>query len=408
VIRAFRNALDGDGSNVTLLSRYILGELLKVLLLTLSGLTLVIILVLVGREAVRQGLGPGPVLRLIPYLLPNALCYAIPATSLFAACSVYGRISAANEVVALKSLGISPMRAIVPGLILATVLSFIAVLMNDLAFSWGHHGLQRVVVQSVEEIAYGVLRTQRSYSTDRFAISVQDVDGKRLIRPTITFSGNGSAPTVTITAQEARLESNLDRNTLSIFLTNGLFEAGAASMVFPDTVERVIPLTDASRSGVSQSPSHLPLREIPEAMRVQRRTIRQLEESQVAEAAFAMITGELDELSEPAWQHRGQILQDASVHLNRLHTEPWRRWASGFSCLCFVCVGAPLAIWLRHADFMSNFGLCFFPILVGYYPLFMSALDGAKGGTLPAFSVWLGNLICVAIGVWLTRKVLQH
>jgi lipopolysaccharide export system permease protein len=394
---------------VTLLSRYILAELLKVFLLTLSGLTLIIILVLVGQEAVRQGLGLGPILRLIPYVLPNALCYAIPATSLFAVCSVYGRISAANEVVALKSLGISPMRAIIPGLILATVLSFIAVLMNDLAFSWGYQGLQRVIVQSVEEIAYGVLRTQRTYSTDRFSISVQDVDGKRLIRPTITFNGGGEAATVTITAQEARLQSDLDRNTLSIFLTNGLVEAGdRVSMVFPDTFERIIPLTDASRRGLSASPSHLPLRDIPEAMRAQRQQIRQLEESQVAEAAFAMITGELDELGEGAWETRRNTLESAVVHLNRLHTEPWRRWASGFSCLCFVCVGAPLAVWLRHADFMSNFGLCFFPILIGYYPLFMSALDGAKGGALPPFAVWLGNLICVIIGVWLTRKVLRH
>jgi lipopolysaccharide export system permease protein len=152
----------------------------------------------------------------------------------------------------------------------------------------------------------------------------------------------------------------------------------------------------------------LPLREIPEAMREQRQQIRQFEESQVAEAAFAMITGELDELSEPAWEQRRHTLDAAAVHLNRLHTEPWRRWASGFSCLCFVCVGAPLAIWLRHADFMSNFGLCFFPVLFGYYPLFMTALEGAKGGSLPPFSVWLGNLICVAIGVWLTRKVLRH
>ncbi|HTN74889.1 MAG TPA: LptF/LptG family permease, partial [Pirellulaceae bacterium] len=140
---------------MSLLTRYILIELLKVFLMTLTGLTMLIILVMVGAEARRQGLGVGPILRLIPYILPNALCFAIPATALFAACSVYGRISAANEVVALKSLGISPWQVVMPGLVLAALLSLVGVWLNDIAFSWGIQGLQRVVVQSVEEIAYG-------------------------------------------------------------------------------------------------------------------------------------------------------------------------------------------------------------------------------------------------------------
>ncbi len=394
---------------MTLFTRYILAELLKVFLMTLTGLTLLIVLVLVGAEASRQGLGVGPILRLIPYILPNALCFAVPATVLFAVCSVYGRISAANEVVALKSLGISPWQVIVPGLMLAAGLSLVAVWLNDIAFSWGHQGLQRVVMQSVEEIAYGVLRTQRTYSTDRFSISVKDVDGKRLIRPTITFAAGGDTPMVTIIAQEARLQSNLDQNTLSIFLTNGLVEAGdRVSMVFPDTFERVIPLTDASRRGLSTSPSHLPMGRVGEAVRQQKQRIQNVEETQAAEAAFALITGDFRGLRTDIWQHREYVLVDANTHLNRLYTEPWRRWASGFSCLAFVCIGAPLAVLRRQSDFMSNFFWCFLPILIGYYPLFMLALGQAKTGAFPSFSVWLGNLACMLVGAWLMNKVLKH
>ena len=55
-----------------------------------------------------------------------------------------------------------------------------------------------------EEIAYGVLRTQRTYSTERFAISVKDVEGKQLICPTITFASGGNGPPVTITASGPR------------------------------------------------------------------------------------------------------------------------------------------------------------------------------------------------------------
>ena len=94
--------------------------------------------------------------------------------------------------------------------------------------------------------------------------------------------------------------------------------------------------------------------------------------------------------------------------LHRLETEPFRRWASGFSCLAFVMVGAPLAIRLRNSDLMTTFGICFLPILIVYYPLFAYGLDRAKNGALPPYCVWLGNVVCLAIGAWLLRKVSRY
>ena len=88
---------------MSLITRYLLKELLTVFLMGLLALTLVINLVLLAGEAIRQGLGPIPILRLIPYVLPNALRFAIPGTMLFAICAVYGRMAGSNEVVDRKS-----------------------------------------------------------------------------------------------------------------------------------------------------------------------------------------------------------------------------------------------------------------------------------------------------------------
>ena len=88
--------------------------------------------------------------------------------------------------------------------------------------------------------------------------------------------------------------------------------------------------------------------------------------------------------------------------------EPWRRWANGFSCLCFVLVGAPMAIRMRNADFLTSFFLCFLPILIVYYPLFMLGVSRAKAGTLPAPGVWLANVLIALWGVWLLRRVIRN
>ncbi|MCA9220195.1 MAG: LptF/LptG family permease, partial [Planctomycetales bacterium] len=98
-------------------------------------------------------------------------------------------------------------------------------------------------------------------------------------------------------------------------------------------------------------------------------------------------------------------LAAAQQRLIRLRLEPWRRWASGFSCLAFALVGVPLAIRMRNADFLTSFFLCFLPILLVYYPLFAFGLDQAKTGDLPPHAIWLGNLVCVLIGIYLIRYV---
>src|ERR1700733_8725652 len=100
-----------------ILTRYVLFDLLKVFLLTLTGLTLLIFIVLIGKEAVDKGIGLGPLLLMAPYLIPQAMQFAVPGTMLLATTSVYGRMSSYNEIVAIKALGISPMVLVWPTLV---------------------------------------------------------------------------------------------------------------------------------------------------------------------------------------------------------------------------------------------------------------------------------------------------
>jgi lipopolysaccharide export system permease protein len=392
------------------LTRQVVWELLAVFLLVLGGMTFLILLVGVAQEAIRQGLGVKPVLQLIPYLLPNALRFAVPGTVLFAACVVYGRMSGAGEVLALKSLGVSPMAVIWPGFILSVVASLVAVWLNDVAVTWGKQGVQRVVIESVEQIAYGMLRTQRSYSTRRFSINVKEVVGRKLMRPVLVLRPQGDSPSVTLSAREAELRVNLADNTLSIFLTDGTVEVGdQVSFVFADTIERRIPLLDATRKDLGgTSPSSCPLAKIGEEKNRQRQRIRRIQQQNAAVAAYQMVSGDFAALTGSQWDQKHHELDTARYRLFRLQTEPWRRWANGFSCFFFVMVGIPLAIRLRNSDVLTSFFLCFLPILLVYYPLLAFGVDRAKGGVLPPYTVWLGNAILLLAGLWLLRKVLRY
>src|SRR5215475_8022366 len=195
-----------------ILTRYVLTELIEVFLVSVTGMTIFMLLIGLFREAYNQGLGLKQVVLLIPYVLPDALRFAVPATILFAACSVFGRLSSSNEVIAVKASGISPMVLITPALVLAFLVSLVGVWLNDVAVSWGRDGMTRVVIESVEEIAYTRLRQQGSYKAKQFEIGVKDVIDKRLISPSIRFDGGDDEMPTTITCEEATMETDLAEN----------------------------------------------------------------------------------------------------------------------------------------------------------------------------------------------------
>jgi lipopolysaccharide export system permease protein len=390
------------------MTRYVLGELLKVFVYALVGLTGAILILVVIAEAVKQGLPPAQILLLIPYLLPFALSVAVPVALLLGTTSVYSRMAGYNEVVAIKALGISPMSVLWPAFAVGCLLSLVAVWLNDAAVSWGRVGAQRVVLEGVEEIAYGMLRTEGSYSSDKFSITVKAIEDRRLIHPTVWISPRGDAPAISIEAQEATLESDPRENVFKVVLRNGRFEMGGFSGRFP-VWEQEIPLSDASRvDDRPHNPSCLPLWRIPNEIAVQEEAIQRNQEELAAAAAFQMLTGDFGALTGRPWDRRMAEAGDMRTRLCRLRTEPYRRWSAGFSCLFFVWVGAPIAIWLRNKDFLTSFFLCFLPILVVYYPLMIYGIDGAKNGTIPPISVWAGNMVLLAAGAWLLRKVLRY
>jgi lipopolysaccharide export system permease protein len=391
-----------------ILTRYILLEMLTVFLITMGSMTVFIFLGLIGKEAVDNGLGIGPIIRLLPYLLPQAMQFSVPGALLLATTVVYGRVSSSNEIVAVKSLGISPMVMLWPTLVMAFVVSFGAVALNDVAVSWGTDGVKRVVVESFEEIAYGRLRTHKSFSSESFDVNVKQVVGKRLIGPVFSFkSGGGEVSVVRADAAEISVDPDLGAFHIKLYNANGGMKGW--TITHPGEFQQTFPLTQLLGDSASskRSPSEYPLRAIEPAKEAQHREIDWLKHEMAAATSMALLLGRFDELAEPQWKARENSLTWSRRTLHRLEVEPYRRWANGFSCLGFALIGAPMAVRRRHGEFWGSFFACFLPILLVYYPMLVGCVDAAKDGSIPPQAVWLGNFVLAAWGVWLLRRVIR-
>ena len=391
-----------------ILTRYIWLEMLTVFLITMGSMTIFIFLGLIGKEAVDNGLGIKPILRLLPFILPQAMQFSVPGALLLATTVVYGRVSSANEIVAVKSLGITPMVMLWPSLLMATLVSFGAVALNDLAVSWGTNGVNRVILESLEEIAYGRLRTHKSFSTDRLSVNVKQVVGKRLIGPVITFhSGSGEASVIRADAAELRADPAAGAVSIKLFNVHGGLQGW--SITHPGEFERSFPLQEFLGAGAAHTPSpaETSLREIAPAKEIQNKQIAWIKHEMAAATSMALLLGSFDELSASQWRTRENSLMWSERTLHRLNVEPYRRWANGFSCLGFALIGAPMAIRRRHGEFWGSFFACFLPILLVYYPMLVGCVEQAKDGNIPPQAVWAGNLVLAAWGIWLMRRVVR-
>jgi len=393
-----------------LLSRYVLFEVLKVFLVALAAMTAMMLIVGVVREATDRGLGGAQVARLIPYILPDMLRYTVPATLLFAVSSVYGRMAGSNEIVAVKSLGINPMVVVWPTFVFAFLLSLLTVWLNDVAVSWGRNGIQRVVIEAVDEIVYGMLRTKRSYATKQFSINVKAVDGRRLMLPKFWCQPSGGQPARTVMAEEAELRIDPEANVLTIEFRDATVNVAEYGFYAEfDHTEVELPLQSADMKGDrSFMPSQMPIRVIPKEIATALHDIKWFEQEMAAKSAYALLEGDYSYLVSDEWVALTYARQDKWNRLYRLRTEPHRRWSNGFSCLCFALVGVPMAILRRNSDYFTSFFLCFLPILLVYYPLLITAVNWAKDGDLPAASVWLGNCVLAASGFLMLRRVIRY
>ena len=196
------------------------------------------------------------------------------------------------------------------------------------------------------------------------------------------------------------------KEVLRIELVDSEIDGDRFTGTYPGTTIHEVSLASATKKGTSSGhPSEFAMHAIVTEKRKQSEEIRQTQELLAARTAIGLGIGKYEWVDDSRTHETLGKIYGGQGRLHRLNVEPWRRWASGFSCFFFVWVGIPLAIWMRSADHWTSFGVCFMPILLIYFPLFAVGLDHAKDGSWPPLALWLGNAVLFAIGGYWLRRI---
>jgi lipopolysaccharide export system permease protein len=401
----------------TILFRLILWELLKVFLMSLVGITGILLMASIIAEATQQGLGPGQILLAIPLLVPSTMPYTIPATTLFATCVVYGRMTADNELLAIKAAGVNIIHVVKPALLLGVAISLLTVGLYFHVIPSTHRTLRMMIWRDAEQLLYSLLSRNQAltHSQLRYTMFVRSVKGRKLNDPIVTLKGAGGQTDVVARAREAELRVDTERRPPMLLIhmksgvvtskgprgahnekeSNSYFNDQTFEMPLPDGIGRY------ENRPRDMTWEELVSREEELAEEVEHwRALVADAEAKGSDAGLAPGKHLLN-LKEKLWH---------TVKQRRLHyVERLMRLALSAGCLCFVLVGCPIGIWLSRSDYLSSFITCFLPIVLVYYPVMLCVTNLAKEGRVePALIIWLADALVAVFGLVLFWRLLKN
>ena len=408
---------------VGILHRMIFWELTRVFLLSLAGLTGLVLIAGLIQQAGNLGLSPAQVFALIPLLVPSTLPYTIPATTLFASCVVYGRLANDNEAVAIKAAGIDLLTILRPAVLLGVLTTVVTGGLYYAVIPRTHQLIQEQVLKDPEEVLYNLLKQQNTFQVANFpyVIYVHDVQGRRLldvlvkkrdkVRTTdgeeVLFGYDFIAR-----AREARLIVDLERGTLKVDSNKWVMVGKDVGGVSTGTAPPEMPLPEMfSAEQIKSRPMALEWEELPQR-------IAELRQRQVDLIAKREENRILAEETDNPHVRQTAIAQDPHYEtqidyvgrqVRAVEYERQMRPAVAVGCLCFAMIGCPVGIWANRSDYLSTFVISFLPTVLVYYPLLLAGSGLAREGRLPmAVGVWAANVFIGLAAVGLTFRLIRR
>jgi lipopolysaccharide export system permease protein len=394
----------------SILQRMILWELTKVFLMSLVGITGILLMAGIIAEASQQGLGPTQILAAIPLLVPSTLPYTIPATTLFATCVVYGRLAADNEILAIKSAGINAIRVVRPGLLLGLAMSAATMGLYYRIIPYTHHLLRAMVFNDAQELLYSLLRKhgELKHSSFPYEMYVQGVRGKKLLGPIFKHKDDKGEFDYVAHAREAELRVLTQKGQIIIHMKKG-YMSGIESHCLIEDKEFPVDLPKDFGKQNQRRPRDLTWREI-----LDERVKLQKEEDEIRAKIVFFTSRKLlvvvpDDLPGIIKSLNNQVNQ---VHqqIVALDVELQMRPALSLGCLFFILVGCPVGIWFSRSDYLSAFITCFLPIVFIYYPLLLCGTGMAKEGryNMMVPLVWGADAVVGLMGLILFWRLLKN
>ncbi len=353
-----------------ILNWYVFRELLGPFLISVLTFSM---FMLMGRALklsdllVNKGMGFFDVLQLITYIYIPFLGYIIPMALLLTILLGLGRLSSDNEIVAMKSSGISLFQLVLPVSLFSLIALFITTFLTLYANPWGFKSLKNFAVKALQSLSEVGIQEKVFYDEFKgMLIYVDKSEGQGGVMEGI-FIADKSDQTIstTIVAKKGYITSVPESLSINLRLLDG-------------SIHRVGKVVESYQMG-SFNTYDININ---------------LDASSLSELDYSEMT--LSQLLATI-----KSLSPDNPEVNEIKVEFHKKFSIPFACIVFGLIAIPLGI--RKVRGGKSYGLIIsLLVCLVYYLLLLTGESLGKNGTLPPLlSMWLPNIIMALLGMYL-------
>ncbi|HEC69667.1 MAG TPA: YjgP/YjgQ family permease [Candidatus Omnitrophica bacterium] len=349
-----------------IIRKYFLKEFLSNFFLSLLGITLLMILgnlIKLSDMIVRKGIESASAFKLFLCYIPYLLEFSLPLSVLLATLLTMGRASAENEIISLKTSGISLFKILSSFLVLGLITSLLSIILQDRVIPQAHFASRKIVKKIAKDNPLSFIEPGVFIDEFKdFVLFTRDVEENTLKKVFIYELKEDSSNLIYAEKGDFVVENEI----LKIKLQDGFIEGPQMQYrIHFKTHFMHLPIEKKGNS-ISKKPADMTLKELEEEIKTLRKK-------------------DLDPLP--------------------LEAEFHKKISISFSSLVFVLLGFGAGGLVKHKEKSINFGICFLSAL-GYYLLSLLGETLVLKEILPVYlGIWLANLILLTTGVALTLKV---
>jgi len=357
-----------------ILRNYILREFFIAFLLSLFVLTFVMVLgnlIRLAELILTKGVPLWTAMRLFLYLIPFLFSFILPIATLSGVLLSVGRLASDNEIMAIRTNGISALRILTPLLIVGLIISLFCILLNNHIIPKSHHRSREVLMEMGTQNPMAALEAGSFITAfEKFIIFIYQIDGQKFSNIRIYEPQGEGKPPRTIIAKRGEFIMLPDKRMLKLKLMEG-----TSDEINPSDPENFYKLNFKTYF-----------------MNIDFKK----QTNKVGKKSKDMTIQEL----------RGQLtdFRKRGIDVTPILSEIYKRNGLSLSCFIFIIIGAPFAMITRRREKSINFGFAFLIVVFYYLSLIGFEALSIEGVMDPGLALSMPNIIFGSIGVVLLSK----
>lgn len=366
-----------------LIDRTMSRELLMNLFFAVAVLSLVLVIGNIFRRLlpllVNHDVPPEYIITFVAYILPFSLIFTIPWGLLTAILLTFGRLSADNELIALRANGVSIMRICGSLVVIAFLCTGLSIWLNAIVAPAAQQKLRRTIFDLATRNPMALFGSDQVI--DQFPgrkIYVGKKEGNQL-ENIVVFEMNEHAMPMRVThARTGTLEADLPNQRILMHLYNARYQQRDEQD--PSDFRKV-------KDGINMAEGTLPI------------SLEELYNKEKKRPNRSTLS--VEELID---QLKSTDIKTQSA----TRTELNKRFSFPFSCLAFAIMAVPLGVTAHRRETSMGFLIS---LLVAFsYFIFVIAADTLrlKPQMHPELLVWFPNVLFIGIGALLFRRLARQ